>query len=57
MGDEVDKIYVKLKQYEAEIKTSNQKLEASRSSTTIWLVSASTSAELTYFSFSCSRSC
>ena len=27
MGDEVDKIYVKLKQYEAEIKTSNQKLE------------------------------
>lgn len=27
MGDEVDRIYVKLKQYEAEIKTSNQKLE------------------------------
>jgi len=27
MGDEVDKIYVKLKQYESEIKTSNQKLE------------------------------
>ena len=27
MGDEVDKIYVKLKQYEAEIKTSNKKLE------------------------------
>lgn len=28
MGEEVDKIYVKLKQYEAEIKTSNQKLES-----------------------------
>lgn len=27
MGDEVDKIYIKLKQYEAEIKQSNQKLE------------------------------
>jgi len=27
MGDEVDKIYVKLKQYEAEIKNSNKKLE------------------------------
>ena len=27
MGDEVDKIYVQLKQYEAEIKQSNQKLE------------------------------
>lgn len=27
MGDEVDKIYVKLKQYEAEIKDSNKKLE------------------------------
>lgn len=27
MGDEVDKVYIKLKQYEAEIKTSNQKLE------------------------------
>lgn len=27
MGDEVDKIYVKLKQYEAEIKQSNKKLE------------------------------
>lgn len=26
MGDEVDKIYVQLKQYEAEIKTSNQRL-------------------------------
>ena len=28
MGDEVDKIYVQLKQYEAEIKQSNQKLES-----------------------------
>ena len=28
MGDEVDKIYVQLKQYEGEIKQSNQKLEA-----------------------------
>ena len=27
MGDEVDKIYIQLKQYEAEIKQSNQKLE------------------------------
>lgn len=27
MGDEVDKIYVQLKQYEGEIKQSNQKLE------------------------------
>ena len=27
MGNEVDKIYVKLKQYEGEIKQSNQKLE------------------------------
>lgn len=27
MGDEIDKIYVKLKQYEAEIKQSNKKLE------------------------------
>jgi len=27
MGDEVDKIYVKLRQYETEIKTSNQQLE------------------------------
>ena len=28
MGDEVDKLYVQLKQYEGEIKQSNQKLEA-----------------------------
>ena len=28
MGDEVDKIYIQLKQYEAEIKQSNQKLES-----------------------------
>lgn len=28
MGDEVDKIYVQLKQYESEIKQSNQKLES-----------------------------
>ena len=27
MGDEVDKIYVQLKQYEADIKQSNRKLE------------------------------
>ncbi len=27
MGDEVDKIYIKLKEYENEIKLSNQKLE------------------------------
>ena len=27
MGDEVDKIYVQLKQYESEIKQSNRKLE------------------------------
>lgn len=27
MGDEIDKVYIKLKQYESEIKTSNKKLE------------------------------